>query len=46
MENVIKSEYDLDIINIIKNEDSTDGNVYNIETSSNKYIVKIYDDLN
>ncbi len=42
----IKSNYNLDIISIIKNDDSTDGNVYNIETTNNKYIVKIYDDLN
>ena len=45
LENVIKNNYNLDIISIIKNEDSTDGNVYNIDTSSNKYIVKIYDNL-
>lgn len=42
----IKSNYDLDIISIIKNEESTDGNVYNIETTNNKYIAKIYDDIN
>ena len=38
--------YDLDIKNISINNESTDGNVYNIETNDNKYIAKIYNDLN
>ena len=41
-ENIVKSSYNLNILSIKKNEDSTDGNVYNIETSDNKYIIKIY----
>ena len=45
LESIIKDNYNLNIISIYKNEDSTDGNVYNIEASDNKYIVKIYDNL-
>lgn len=41
----IKNNYSLDIISIVKNDESSDGNVYNIRTSNNKYILKIYDDL-
>ena len=46
LEDVITCNYNLNIISINKNLDSTDGNVYNIVTSSNKYIAKIYDDIN
>ena len=42
LEKIIKDNYNLDIINITKNEDSSDGNVYNIKTKDNKYIAKIY----
>ena len=45
MEEVIKNSYDLELLSINKNEDSTDGNVYNVKTSNNKYIIKIYDNL-
>ena len=45
MEELIKNSYSFDIISINKNLDSTDGNVYNIVTSSHKYIAKIYDDI-
>ena len=45
MEEVIKNNYDLELLTINKNEDSTDGNVYNVKTSNNKYIIKIYDNL-
>ena len=38
--------YNLNIIKIDKNIDSTDGNVYNIYTNNNKYIAKVYNDLN
>ena len=41
----IKINYSLDIISIVKNDESSDGNVYNIKTSDDKYILKIYDDL-
>lgn len=45
LEDVIKRNYNLDVISINKNLDSTDGNVYNIVTSTDKYIAKIYDDI-
>lgn len=45
MEEAIKNNYDLELLSINKNEDSTDGNVYNVKTSNNKYIIKIYDNL-
>lgn len=44
LEKIIKDNYNLDIISITKNEDSSDGNVYNIKTKDNKYIAKIYND--
>lgn len=43
LKKIITDNYNLDIIEITKNEDSTDGNVYNTKTKDNKYIVKIYD---
>lgn len=46
LENTIKRYYNLDIISIKKNEKSTDGNVYNIITLNNRYIAKIYDNIN
>lgn len=33
-----------DIIELEKNEDSSDGNVYNINCKNNKYIAKVYSD--
>lgn len=39
----INNEYDLNIINIIKNESSTDGNVYMLVNNDTKYVIKIYD---
>lgn len=33
-----------DIIELEKNEDSSDGNVYNITCKNNKYIAKVYSD--
>lgn len=42
----IKDIYKLNIVSIVKNNESSDGNVYNIKTNNNKYIAKIYDDLN
>ena len=46
LESIIKDNYNLNIISINKNEDSTDGNVYNIKTLNSKYIAKIYSDIN
>lgn len=43
MKEEIKNKYCLEIDKIIKNEDSTDGNVYILVSLSNKYIVKLYD---
>ena len=42
----IKDIYKLNIVSIVKNNESSDGNVYNIKTDNNKYIAKIYDDIN
>lgn len=42
----IKDVFKLNIVSIVKNSESSDGNVYNIKTDNNKYIAKIYDDLN
>lgn len=44
MKEEIKKKYCLEIDKIIKNEDSTDGNVYILKSIFNKYIMKIYDD--
>ena len=48
-ENNLKKEicdkYNLNVSNIEKNEDSTDGNVYMVYTKNKKYVVKVYDDL-
>ena len=41
----IEKKYSLKNVEIVKNEDSTDGNVYNIYTEENKYVLKIYKDL-
>ena len=46
LENIIKNNYNLNIISVDKNEDSTDGNVYDIRTSNDRYIAKVYDDIN
>ena len=42
----IEDYYNLNVKEIIKNEESTDGNVYIIITNNNRVIMKIYDDLN
>ena len=44
LEKFIKNNYDLDVISVMKNKDSSDGNVYDVKTSDNKYIAKIYYD--
>ena len=46
LESHIKDVFKLNIVSIFKNNESTDGNVYNIKTNNNDYIAKIYDDLN
>ncbi len=46
IKNQIEKKYCLKIDNVIKNEASTDGNVYTLFTSDTKYIAKIYDDEN
>ena len=43
MKDQINNKYNLEIEEIIKNEDSTDGNVYILINHSNKYIAKLYD---
>lgn len=45
LESIIKNNYNFNIISILKNEESTDGNVYNIKTDNSKYIIKIYSDI-
>lgn len=46
MKGEIKKKYCLEIDKIIKNEDSTDGNVYMLTSLSNKYIMKLYNEEN
>lgn len=46
MKDQINNKYNLEIEEIIKNEDSTDGNVYILINNSNKYIAKLYDSKN
>ena len=46
LEENISKNYDIKITNIEKNLDSTDGNVYIIKTNKEKYVVKVYDDIN
>lgn len=41
----IQENYDIKITEITKNEESTDGNVYIINSSNKKYVVKVYDSL-
>ena len=40
----IRKKYGFDVISFSKNKESTDGNVYDLKTSHNSYIVKEYDD--
>lgn len=44
IKDIIEKKYNLENVEIIKNEDSTDGNVYNLTTMQKKYILKIYND--
>lgn len=42
---VINENYNININNIVKNEHSTDGNVYMLYAKDNNYVAKIYKDL-
>ena len=42
----ISKKYNLEIISIEKNEESTDGNVYILETNNGKFVAKLYTSLN
>lgn len=42
---ILQGNYNLKNIIVQKNLESTEGNVYNITTSDNKYILKIYRDI-
>lgn len=42
LEEFLEKEYKMQLQSIIKNTNSTDGNVYNIDTNDKKYIVKAY----
>lgn len=46
IKDIIQQRYNLKIINIEKNINSTNGNVYNITTKDTKYILKMYKDIN
>lgn len=46
LKNMIIDNYLINVNKIEKNEESTVGNVYIIYTDENKYVLKIYDDLN
>ena len=41
---IIEDNYKLKNIKIVKNEISTDGNVYNLRATQGKYILKVYND--
>lgn len=45
LEKILKESYEIQINNITKNFDSTDGNVYLIKSENCKYIFKIYNNL-
>ena len=45
LEKILKESYEIQINNITKNSDSTDGNVYLIKSENCKYIFKIYNNL-
>ena len=38
LESHIKDVFKLNIVSIVKNNESSDGNVYNIKTNNNDYI--------
>ena len=45
LEKILKESYEIQINNITKNSDSTDGDVYLVESENSKYIFKIYNNL-
>ena len=45
LEKILKESYEIQINNIKKNFDSTDGNVYLIKSNNNTYIFKMYNSL-
>lgn len=45
LKEIICNNYNIDIVDIEKNTESTDGNVYIIKSINNKYVIKIYDDI-
>lgn len=46
LEVVLKERYDIKAEKIEKNAQSTDGNVYIVYSNSEKYVIKIYNDIN
>ena len=44
MKKILENNYNLTDVEIIKNIESTDGNVYNINAKQGKYILKVYND--
>ena len=44
-EEILRKSYDIQIKDITKNTDSTDDNVYFIKSQNNKYIFKIYKNI-
>ena len=44
LDKVIKNNYNINVLKIEKNNDSTVGNVYIDYSLDKKYVIKIYDD--
>lgn len=45
LENILKIEYGLEDVSIEKNDESTDGNVYIIDSKKLKFVAKIYESM-
>lgn len=45
LKEILIKNYDKNIIEVLKNQDSTVGNVYMVYTDKKKYVIKIYDDF-
>ena len=45
LEKNIKSEYNIKLNEIIKNTESTVGNVYMLNCDNNKYVAKVYNNI-
>lgn len=43
--NILLEEYGIEVSKIKKNDESTDGNVYMIDSIDNKYVLKLYDNI-